>query len=162
VFLRNAPRQVFGGQENMAKINTNLSGISGEYLVASELSRRGYIATVTLKNTKNIDILVAGENSLKLAGIQVKTNQKHRLKWLLKDSNEKITAEHLFYVFVNLNNGTAEKPDYYVVPSKIVAIAIKEYHKDRIRHGVKDTSMRVFIIGDESKYKDCWDILNLD
>ena len=39
------------------KLSTALSGISGEYFVAAELSRHGLIAAVTLRNTRGIDIL---------------------------------------------------------------------------------------------------------
>ena len=34
-----------------------LAGITAQYLVAGELSRRGHIASITLRNTKGIDIL---------------------------------------------------------------------------------------------------------
>lgn len=43
-----------------------LVGIASEYYVAWELSRMGYIASLTLKNTKGINILVLNETSLKL------------------------------------------------------------------------------------------------
>ena len=59
----------------MSKISSILAGVSGEYFVAAELSRRGYICSVTLKNTKGIDILVCNEDASKNLGIQVKTNQ---------------------------------------------------------------------------------------
>ena len=34
------------------KISSILAGVSGEYFVAAELSLRGYLCSVTLKNTK--------------------------------------------------------------------------------------------------------------
>jgi len=48
-----------------------LSGIAGEYFVAGELSRRGYIASITLRNTASIDILAS--NGERTVNIQVKT-----------------------------------------------------------------------------------------
>jgi hypothetical protein len=57
------------------KISSILAGVSREYFVVAELSRRGYICSVTLKNTKGIDILVCNQDSTKTLGIQVKTNQ---------------------------------------------------------------------------------------
>jgi hypothetical protein len=39
------------------KINSQLAGVSGEYFVAAELSRRGFIASITMRNTRGIDIL---------------------------------------------------------------------------------------------------------
>jgi hypothetical protein len=36
-----------------------LAGVSGEYFVAKKLSRRGYVASLTLRNTRGIDILAS-------------------------------------------------------------------------------------------------------
>jgi hypothetical protein len=36
---------------NSKRISGVLSGVAGEYLVAGELSRRGYIASIPLRNT---------------------------------------------------------------------------------------------------------------
>lgn len=57
----------------MTKLNTTFSGIAGEYFVVAELTRRGYIASLTSKNTDNIDILVSNLDASKSLGIQVKT-----------------------------------------------------------------------------------------
>jgi hypothetical protein len=56
----------------MSKLNTVLAGVSGEYFVAAELSRRGYIASITLRNTKGVDILCSNADATKAVGIQVK------------------------------------------------------------------------------------------
>jgi len=61
----------------MKVLNPILSGVAGEYLVAGELSRRGYIASITLRNSKGVDILASNENASKTVGIQVKTNIKN-------------------------------------------------------------------------------------
>lgn len=42
---------------NPATIPAVLTGVAGEYFVAAELSRRGYIASISLRNTRGIDIL---------------------------------------------------------------------------------------------------------
>ena len=41
---------------NEKKVSSILTGVSGEYFAAAELSRRGYVASITLRNTKGIDI----------------------------------------------------------------------------------------------------------
>ena len=41
---------------NKDKLDPVLAGVSGEYFVAAELSKRGYIASITLRNTKGIDV----------------------------------------------------------------------------------------------------------
>jgi hypothetical protein len=40
-------------------LSSILCGVAGEYFVAAELSRRGYVASVTLRNTCGIDILAS-------------------------------------------------------------------------------------------------------
>jgi hypothetical protein len=45
-------------------LTTVLSGVSGEYFVAAELSRRGFIASLTLKNAQGIDILASSADHL--------------------------------------------------------------------------------------------------
>jgi hypothetical protein len=49
----------------MEKLTKGLSGLAGEYFVAGELTRRGYIVTLTLRNTKAFDILVSNESATK-------------------------------------------------------------------------------------------------
>ena len=61
------------GAVEKGKLNPILSGCAGEYLVAGELSRRGYIASITLRNSKGVDMLVTNEKATKTAAIQVKT-----------------------------------------------------------------------------------------
>ena len=55
------------------KISSILTGVAGEYFVAAELSLRGYVASITLRNTKGIDIVVSNEEGNKTVNIQVKT-----------------------------------------------------------------------------------------
>jgi len=38
------------------KPSSQLTGVAGEYFVAAELSRRGFIASITMRNTRGIDI----------------------------------------------------------------------------------------------------------
>jgi len=52
-----------------------LAGVSGEYYVAAELSRLGHIASITLRNTRGIDILCSNSDSSKQVSIQVKTSR---------------------------------------------------------------------------------------
>ena len=43
------------------KVSSILVGVAGEYFAAAELSRRGYIASITLRNTKGIDIIATND-----------------------------------------------------------------------------------------------------
>lgn len=149
---------------------TNLSpvlcGISGEYFVAAELSRRGYIASVTLRNTKGVDILASNANASRTVAIQVKTNQGLKRQWILARKNEHTCSEGQFYVFVNLK-GLKNPPDYFVVPSKDVSDYLKRTHQEWLkapgRKGQvhRDNAIRNFA-DPEGKYQNRWDILGLD
>jgi hypothetical protein len=79
-----------------ARRNKILTGVAGEYFVAAELSRRGYVATLTLRNTRGIDILAANADATKSVGIQVKTHHGKKSQWLLARKAESDSAENLF------------------------------------------------------------------
>jgi hypothetical protein len=64
--------------ESDNKLTSVLCGVAGEYFVAAELSRRGYVASLTLRNTRGIDVLASNSDATKTVGIQVKTNQTDR------------------------------------------------------------------------------------
>lgn len=149
----------------MEKLNSPLVGVSGEYFVAAELSRRGYIASITLRNTKGVDVLCSNSNATKTVGIQVKTNKSSERVWLLNQKVEDYFAPNLFYIFVNLNNNK-KSPDFFVVPSQTVAEHIKQSHEKWLRtpgkkgHKHKDNPMRHFRDVEE-KYLNKWDLLGL-
>ena len=65
------------------KLPKGLTGVAGEYFVAAELSRRGYIASITLRNTRGIDILASNADATRQVAIQVKTNQGSKPQWVL-------------------------------------------------------------------------------
>lgn len=147
----------------MEKLSTNLSGVSGEYFVAAELSRRGFITSVTLKNAKGIDILITDEKAQVFIVIQVKTNQKTRKAWVLTEKSEKFHGDNLFYVFVNLNN-FGILPDFYVVPSIIVSKQIKESHQNWLdtpgKKGQKHNDNPLRLFHDENDlYLNKWELI---
>lgn len=147
------------------KLSTVLSGVSGEYFVAAELSKRDYIASITLRNTKGVDVLCSNAEASKTVGIQVKTNSGSKRSWILQQKAEEYFADHLFYVFVNLNNNL-KPPDYFVVPSQVVAMYCKEGHANWLRNpgkkgqSHKDTAMRKFDDITE-QYLNEWELLGL-
>lgn len=146
------------------KISRNLSGIAGTYYVAAELSRRGYIALITLKNTAGVDILASSEDSFKSIGIQVKTNQHNKRKaWLLSKKNEDLHSENLIFVFVNMKKD-GERPDFYIIPSVTLAEEVSKGHlkwletpgKNGKEHN--DNNMRMF--GDKQEnHLENWNII---
>jgi len=145
------------------KLSHVLTGVAGEYFVAAELSRRGYIASITLRNTQGIDILASDPNATRQVAIQVKTNQNNKREWILNSKAEEMISDSFFYIFVSFGT-EGHSPDYFIVPSKKVAQQIQLLHKkwlgtpgkDGSLH--KDSSMRKFE-DFNGKYLGKWSIL---
>jgi hypothetical protein len=142
-----------------------LTGVAGEYFVAAELSRRGYIASISLRNTRGIDILATNQAATRSITIQCKTNQSGARNWMLNEKSEDFFAPNHYYVFVALGPAT-ERPRFYVVPSETVAKYITESHQRWLRTPGKrgqehvDSGMRKFRDPDDT-YLDRWDVLGL-
>ncbi|MFA6273909.1 MAG: hypothetical protein WC662_02000 [Candidatus Paceibacterota bacterium] len=150
-------------------------GVSGEFFVAAELSQRGIVATMTLKNTPNIDILATNLEKAKTANIQVKTMSiENNAGWRLSEKDEEFSKiKNHFYVFVNLI-GPGKLPEYVIIQKKDLAIFLRNDHKTWMA-GMKkdgsprmDTSMRILDPNRREtcrkfvqKYIDNWDILDL-
>lgn len=147
----------------------NTIGVSGEYFVMSELTRRGYVASLTSKNTKAIDLLVSNKEGNMLASIQVKTcNNVKQKTWKMSDKVVNNVSPNLYYIFVNLNEG--ETPSFYIVPSKYVARRVtQDYNTWFNTPGKKgqhhnETNMRTFSFIDQDEayqFKDAWFLLGL-
>lgn len=149
-----------------AKLNLEAGqvGVAGEYFVAAELSLRGYLATVTLRNTRGIDIIASTKDGEKTVNIQVKTCNKRMPTWILNKKAETFYSDNHFYVFVILAN-LEDKPHYYVVPSSVVALTVRKSHAKWLE-GVKvngearkDSNIRKFNLKPDSEYRDAWESL---
>ncbi|KAF0181371.1 MAG: hypothetical protein FD161_44 [Limisphaerales bacterium] len=147
------------------KVPSLLAGVAGEYFVAAELSRRGYIASISLRNTRGIDILATNQQASRSVTIQCKTNQTNRKVWILNDKCEGFYSDEHFYVFVALGN-LAERPNYHIVPSRIVAERISRSHRDWLRTPGRggrehaDSAVRNFS-DSKGEFLERWDLLGL-
>jgi hypothetical protein len=155
-------------QRNMAKENqipTEIAGVSGEYFVAAELSRRGHIASISLKNTSGVDVLATNDKASRHVTIQCKTTRSKEKYWLLNKKSEGFISENHFYVFVNLGE-LLERPEFHIVPSIEVARRITErnrkWNAGLKRDGTKrkDNDMRIFT-DKECQYLEKWELLGL-
>lgn len=148
-----------------SKIPTILAGVAGEYFVAAELSRRGWIASISLRNTRGIDILVTNQEASRSLTIQCKTSQKKDNGWILNNKSETFFTDDHYYVFVGLGN-LSERPDYHIVPSKDVADQVRQSHQlwldtpGRAGRQHIDNAMRKFT-GHENRFLERWDLLRL-
>ncbi len=147
------------------QLSSVLCGIAGEYFVAAELSCRGFVASITLRNTRGIDVLAANTDASRSVGIQVKTNQRPQAEWILNQKVESYYSDTLFYILVNLKT-PGQRPDFYIVPSKEVAAFTKADHVAWLatpgRAGRKhiDNPVRKFRDA-KNKYLERWDLLPL-
>jgi hypothetical protein len=96
-----------------------MTGMLGTYLAAAELTQKGLVVSITSRNARGADLLVTDQAYKRTWSIQVKTNRKAASFWLLSKDYRDITSATHIYVFINLRGN--ERPDYYVVPSGVVA-----------------------------------------
>jgi hypothetical protein len=102
---------------------TQMTGMRGVYLVASELSRLGFIVSPTSRSAAGADLLVTDQKCKKTYSVQVKTNAKTFNFWLIgKKAKDTVSDTHI-YVLVNIRQykKTGEKIEYFIVPSKQLA-----------------------------------------
>ena len=59
------------------ELSSGLAGVAGEYFVAAELSRHGFIAFVTLRN-KGIDILAVTHNKTSMLKFSFFVDSEYR------------------------------------------------------------------------------------
>lgn len=146
-------------------LETTLVGVAGEYLVAGELTLRGYIASITLRNSRGIDIIASNADGLKSISIQVKTNSNGGKSWILNKKSEHFCSDNHYYIFVALGKGN-ERPSFHIVPSNDVAEYISKSHSEWLNGkkadgtARKDTPMRKFN-DHEDKYKEAWENIKL-
>jgi hypothetical protein len=148
-----------------------LSGIAGEYFVAGELSRRGYIASITLRNTAHTDVLAS--NGDKAVNIQIKTRCIEKADgWDLgnKPLETSKLNHNIYYVLVAISSNPDKKEiDYYVIPKNEFNKRVEEnfvyWKSSNKRNGeTKKSERRFFRIKEHPnfnivKYKDNWTIL---
>ena len=133
--------------------NKNTSAFAGEFLVAGELSRRGYLVSITMGNAKSIDIFASTEEGVKI-GIDVKAS-RYRTSWPIAKVDES-----LFYIFVYLQTEDKLKndnktrvntsPEYYVVPGQDI-MKNKLVEPWKSIPGIKYSSLQ--------EYREGWSIL---
>ena len=147
----------------MTKLDSTLVGVAGEYFVAGELTLRGYLASITLRNTRGIDVVVSNQDATHSASVQVKTNSSGQPKWILSKKAESLYSDNHYYVFVALQ-AVGERPAYYVVPSQVVAEYVSTSHREWLQGtkpdgtARKDSSIRAFR-DERGEYLERWDII---
>ena len=149
------------------------SGIAGEYFVAGELSRRGFIAAVTLRNTAGVDIVASNERDSVNIQVKTRTVEKTSGSWQMgnKPLETKKEWNKSFYVFVAIHSNPENQDiDYYVIPKNILNGKMENITKRFLKKSkkTKQTLERcrrvLFLDGQYSfptlkKLKNRWDII---
>lgn len=125
------------------------NGMFGVYQVAAELTRRGFIVSLTSRGAFGADLLVTDQKCRNAWSVQVKTNGKPASFRLCNRAACKLRSKSHMYVFVNVRNGGDERSEFYVVPSRIVAsFSARRYPKP-----AADTFYAFY---KRDKFKDRW------
>jgi hypothetical protein len=101
-----------------ARRSGQLTGMTGLYLVAAELSKLGYIASPTSRSAQGADLLVTDPDCRRTFSVQVKTNASTFNFWLMGKKNLQMRSPTLIYALVNLRK---DRTEYFIVPSDVVA-----------------------------------------
>ena len=147
------------------RISSLLAGVAGEYFVAAELSRRGYIASISLRNTRGIDILATNAGGSRTVTLQCKTNQRAEKKWVLSETSEHFQSPTHFYAFVTLGR-LDQRPSYHIVPSEAVVRFVTTDHQSWLKKLGRagrphvDNPIRNFR-DPANEYLERWDLLGL-
>jgi hypothetical protein len=144
--------------------STGLTGTAGEYFVAAELSLRGWLATVTIKNAPGTDVLAQKRTTGVVVAIQTKTASFGNPFQLSKNCETPTTVQNEWYVLVKLHEPKT-RPSFYIVPRNIVAGAVYAQHQEwlsRPGRGGKphnDNPRRILQPKWFAGYEDRWDLL---
>lgn len=159
---------------------SNNIGLAGEFYAMYMLFLEGYEATLTLGNTKGIDILLYNPKNEKQFKVEVKTSTKkanlkvfrkeygeNYMKWMMgKKHEDYLDKKNLIYCFVFIDKTKKEEPKIFFLDPESVGMRVRWLNKTWL-HGkhknkVKDGEMREFIISsnnlEKNKYKDNFDI----
>jgi hypothetical protein len=128
------------------------TGMRGVFLVAAELAARDHIVSLTSRNAFGADLLVTDAECKRAWSVQVKTNASTFGFWLLSDKAQKVASPSHVYVFVNLRFG--QSPEFYVVPSEVVAANV-------ITTPARNGTWHQFNLDETAqRYRDTWDIFD--
>jgi len=133
--------------------STALLGAAGEHHVMCQLLRRGLIAALAPQGAPNMDIVLTSVDGEILRAIQVKSRRAIGSDggWHMSAKHEGISAERLFYCFVDFGSDETAAPTTLVVPSEVVARVVRESHAfwlsrpGRKGQKRKDSSFRRFM-----------------
>ncbi len=128
----------------------NTTHLAGEFLVAGELSRRGYPVSITMGNAKSVDIYAESEK--RVIKIDAKAGRA-KGNWPIAENAVK---KDVWYIFVHLRTEKQIKdnvsPEYFVVSGKEI-ISKNLITTWKTRQGIKYSTLST------DEYRERWDKL---
>ncbi len=147
-----------------------LIGTAGVYHVASELATRGFHAAVTYGNAPTVDILVGRLDGAVMLSLQVKTSHgairtrgrgdaksPHHYEWDVGEKSATLHRPDLFFAFVDLKSGSDQKPDVFIVPSKVI---FDSFNNPYFKSGKPRFWRWHPKVNDIEQFRNNWDILD--
>ena len=127
-------------------ISKNTSHLAGEFLVAGELSRRGYPVSITMGNAKSVDIYADTREGV--IRVDAKAS-RGKSNWPIAKSS---VNPDVYYIFVYLQTTNEKPPEYYITSGKeiISKNLIKTW---KTRQGITYSDLN------RGGYKEAWDKL---
>jgi len=112
-----------------------MKGNTGEYYVLAELSRRGWTAAPTARNTRAYDILARkGERQIAIR-VKTKTADAQVFQWNAKTDGTifQLLGVDDFCILVDIPRGHEEFPSLYIVPTNVIDAWLQKDFQDCIR-----------------------------
>ena len=127
-------------------IGKNTSHLAGEFLVAGELSRRGYPVSITMGNAKSVDIYADTRDGV--IRVDAKAGRA-KSNWPVARNSVNRDA---YYVFVYLQKSYNKAPEYFVISGK--EIISKDLIKTwQTRQGIPYSTLH------DGGYREAWEKL---
>ena len=156
----------------MKQVDKLITGMAGEYLVAGQMSLRGWTANLTYKNYPGVDIIGQhdrlGDNTI--AKIQVKSSEFPSF-WVGIKHSQRGYMESIIkgpYVLVYFDRKqTPIEPQYFILTKRQMIEVINQSDeawqaKDREKSLAPDYSIKIYIKRDKLvQFKDKWEHLFL-
>lgn len=140
---------------NSNRIDSQLTGMAGEFLTVGKLFKKGYQASVTFGNAKSIDVLVYNPEINKTFNVQVKTLRKRNC---FPIKRENIEEDHI-YVFVILNDFKDDE-EFYIITGKEIRADINHFFGSSYQRESGPSSMPAINYGPLTKgpYRNNWEL----
>ena len=137
------------------RIDPQVTAMAGEFLTAGKLFKKGYQVSVTLGNTKAIDIFIFNPATKKKFSVQVKT-QRRKNNFPIK--KESIKREHI-YIFVRLNR-FEDSEEFFIVPGREILKDINRFFGSSYIDPEKPSKMPAINYGPLDSYRDNWAVFD--